>query len=119
MTTPSTGHSCALVDWGAGLVVVVAGGDYGGALKRVELLYLDDLNSGWQPGPELPLAATNGRMVRFKDSVVLIGGLGEVDGTKLYQLKSPAGPWMEMQQTLERPRGHNTFILIPDELTGC
>ena len=121
LNVASSDHSCAVVDFddGDGPLVVVAGGYNGAYLKRVEYLFLDDLRSGWKLGPDLPLAAAGAAMVQFRNSVILIGGTGEVDGTKLYRLNAQDGPWIEMEQVLERPTSFRPFILIPDELTGC
>jgi hypothetical protein len=115
LSAPSWLPSCGVVDWGevVGRVVVVFGGP-----KRVELLYLNDLNSGWQPGPDLPVEACCTDMVQYKDSVILVGGEGQI-GVNMYQLKSPEGPWIEMEQTLAVGASYQAFILIPDELTGC
>ena len=55
-------------------------------------------------------------MVGYKDSVVLVGSFGYVD---LYQLSSPDGPWIEMEQTLPRNKNGHIAILIPDKLTDC
>ena len=62
-------------------------------------------------------------------SVVLIGGGGEdltdttlpisFDGDQLFQLKSPEGPWVELQQKLKEKRSQHTSFLVPDELVKC
>ena len=118
--------SCALVEWKnpadgqLEAIVVVAGGfngkDY---LSSTELLYINDISKGWQPGPELPLTVHGSVMVEYNDSLVLIGGFGEVDGRHFYQLTSQDGPWIEMEQTLPIGKYYHLAFLIPDELTDC
>ena len=118
--------SCAVVEWKNPAdgqleqVVVVAGGNQEGfQLSTVELLYIDNITAGWQPGPELPLTVDNSVMVEYKDSVILVGGIGGVDGRHLYQLSSREGPWIEMEQTLPNRRDSHIGFLIPDELADC
>ena len=118
--------SCAMVEWKnpadgqLEAIVVVAGGfngkDY---LSSTELLYINDISKGWQPGPELPLTVHGSVMVEYNDSLVLIGGFGEVDGRHFYQLTSQDGPWIEMEQTLPIGKYYHLAFLIPDELTDC
>ena len=117
--------SCAIVEWKntadgqLGQVVVVAGGHNEFDLSSTELLYINDISSGWQPGPELPLAVEGSVMVEYKDRVILVGGRGGVDGRHLYQLSSRDGPWIEMEQTLPNRKYFHIAFLIPDELTDC
>ena len=117
--------SCATVNWinpadgQLGQVVVVAGGYRLGALSSVELLYINDIDSGWQAGPEMNKTAHNAVLVEYKNSLVLVGGLGTVDGKHLYQLSSPEGPWIEMEQTLPGTNIDHIAFLIPDEITDC
>jgi hypothetical protein len=119
-------------------VVVVAGGKgvvdgkgiSGVDLSSVELLYLnehDDFNNvEWVAGPALPKAANQARMVEYNNSVILIGGKGDVksgsevvNGFHLYQLSSTSGPWVEMRQRLKRNRFGHVSFLVPDELVNC
>ena len=100
-------------------VVVVAGGFNAGYLSSTELLYINNIAAGWQPGPELPLSAEGSVMVEYKNSVILVGGTGQADGRHLYQLSSRDGPWIEMEQTLPVRKTYHVAFLIPDELTDC
>ena len=117
--------SCATVHWKNSAygqlekVVVVAGGPDGYALSSFELLNINDISSGWQPGPDLALTVYGSILVGYKDSVVLVGGLNNGDGTHLYQLSSQGGPWIEMEQTLPIMKNFHLAFLIPDELTDC
>ena len=105
-------------------IVVAAGGfDNPRVLSSVELLYLDrnesSSKSEWQKGPELPKAVKESTMIEYDNSVILIGGKGEVDGFHLYQLFSPNGSWLEMKQTLKTNRSLHVAFLVPDELVNC
>ncbi len=100
-------------------VVVAAGGAGGGVLKSVELLFLEDINSGWVAGPSLPKEVSSATMVEFQDSVILVGGSGNVGGQNLYQLDSPTGTWTEMKQALKVERSLHVSFLVPDELVNC
>ena len=117
--------SCASVNWKNPAdgkleqVIVVAGGVSSFNISSVELLYIDDISLGWQPGPELPKSNAGSVLVEYKESVVLVGGFGEVDGKHLYQLSSQDGPWIEMEQTLPIAKTLHIAFLIPDELTDC
>jgi hypothetical protein len=100
-------------------VVVAAGGAGGGVLKSVELLFLEDINSGWVAGPELPKEVSSATMVEFQDGVILVGGSGNVGGQNLYQLASPTGAWTMMNQTMKEERSLHVAFLVPDELVNC
>jgi hypothetical protein len=67
-------------------VVVAAGGAGGPVLKSVELLFLEDINSGWVAGPELTKEVSSATMVEFQDGVISIGGSGNVGGQNLINL---------------------------------
>ena len=124
---PRVHHSCGIMNWKnleTGIpekVVVVAGGadQSSSRLNSVELLFLDDVLSGWTTGPNLPKTAEASTMVEFQDGVILIGGLGEVDGNHMYQLSSPTGTWTEMNQTLKQKRYWHVSFLVPDEMVSC
>ena len=124
------GHTCGILNWINSTtdqmqrVIVVAGGlnTNNTQLTSVELLYLSDyetFNSGWIVGPQLPFKVTYSRMVELKSSVVMVGGIGGVDGRHLYKLTSPTGPWTQMSQILKARRDLHVTFLIPDSLTNC
>ncbi len=93
-------------------VVVAASG----ALSTsVDLLFLDHDECVWVKGPDLPERSFIGKIVEYRNSVVLVGGF---EGLHLYQLNSPEGPWIKMDQSIQERRGHSAF-LIPDELAEC
>ncbi len=71
------------------------------------------------PGPNLPLAVIESAMNEFGNGVILIGGRGDTDGHKIYQLSSPNGTWMKMKQALKEKRSHAVSFLIPDEIVKC
>ena len=58
-------------------------------------------------------------MVEYQNSVILVGGEGGVKGQEMYQLSSPDGPWVEMQQTLKEGRTKHVAFLIPDQIVDC
>ncbi len=126
LNVPRCCSGCAVVKWlnpstnQRERVVVVAGGWNGTDRSDVvELLFIDDISTGWIAGPSLPLSANHPTLIEFQDSVVLIGGYGGVDGKHLYQLNSPTEKWIEMKQTLKERRSDSIAFLIPDELTDC
>ncbi len=101
------------------VVVATGGGHKGYFLESVELLYLnaDDSAMGeWIMGPEFPKPNFDTTMIEFKNSVILIAG---DDDSKLFQLSSPNGPWIEMRQKLKKRRTDHVSFLIPDELLNC
>ena len=120
--------SCSTVNWknpsngDSDKVVVIAGG-YNNRidLDSVELLYMNDISKGWQPGPKMPYAVYHAILVQYKESVVLVGGDGhyDVDRYRIYQLSSPDGTWIEMKQTLPIEVNKPIAFLIPDELIDC
>ena len=86
------------------------------------MLYINEHNIDnlkWIMGPELPKTASFGTVVEFQNSIILVGGKGEVDGRHMYQLSSPIGNWTEMKQTLKQPRRNYASFLVPDELVNC
>jgi len=125
LITPRTQHACGVMNWknpdtgSLEKVVVAAGGAGGPVLKSVELLFLEDINSGWVAGPDLPKEASSATMVEFQDGVILVGGSGNVGGQNLYQLTSPTGTWTEMKQALKVERSLHVSFLVPDELVNC
>ena len=65
-----------------------------------------------------------------RGSVVLVGGGGDdlanaaeapisFDGDALFQLKSPEGPWIELEQKLKEKRSQINAFLVPDDLVNC
>ena len=76
-----------------------------GLLSSVELLYLDQWETKkeeWIMGPNLHNSYGWTRMVEFEDTVILVGGsVNNVASSHLYQLSSPEGPWIKMNQTLK------------------
>jgi hypothetical protein len=105
-------------------VVVVAGGfNYvDGQLSSVELLRLNEDNSAkgeWVQGPKLPKAVFEATMIEFNNSLVMIGGTGNVDGHHMYQLTSLDDDWKEMKQTLKKLISNHVAFLVPDELVNC
>ena len=130
LAAPRYRHSCAFVTWNnptdgqSEQVVVVVGGhesyDHTTTLSSVELLFINNLAMGWQPGPELPLGIASPVLVEFKESVILVGGgASGVSFRHLYQLSSRDGPWVDMEQALPKARRDQLAFLIPDELTDC
>ena len=69
--------------------------------------------------PELPHSCGDATMIEYKNSLILIGGTGDVEGDALYQLYSPDGPWIKMKQTLKNKRYEHISFLVPDELVTC
>ena len=124
LSTPRSSFACATVNWKnpsggqSENVVVAAGGKNKGYIWTVELLYINNISRGWQPGPELPHEVSNSELVEYKDSVVLVGGYGNY-GRYLYQLSTPDGPWIKMEQTLPVTKHDHVAFLIPDELADC
>jgi hypothetical protein len=129
LNTARAGSSCGVLNWNnpetnqMEKVVVVAGGYFS---NSVELLFLDgNKNSGsWVSGPSLPKSAWLSTMIEFQNSVILVGGKeggsGDgVDGQHLYQLTSPNGTWVEMEQTLKKTMSAHVSFLVPDELVSC
>lgn len=125
LITPRDDLSCSTVNWKnpsngqVEKVVVVAGGFNGAVLSSVELLIINNIERGWQDGPELPHKVSESVLVEYKNSVVLVGGFGDDDGKHLYQLKSRVGPWIQMETILPVSKSDHLAILIPDELTDC
>ena len=130
LIVPRLLHSCGILSWLnpitdqiENVVVVAGGGDNSSVpLTSVELLHLEnfqDLDLYWEEGPSLPKTVLGATMVEFENSVILIGGEGEVDGFHLYQLNSPGGPWLEMKQTLKEARSRHVSFLVPDDLVNC
>ena len=118
--TGRNGPSCGLLNWkneetGKEEKVVVAAS--GASLTSVDLLFLDHDEGVWVKGPDVPELSFIGKIVEYRNSVVLVGGF---EGLHLYQLSSPAGPWLKMDQSVQERRasGHSAF-LIPDELADC
>ena len=129
LNQPRHFHSCGVMNWinpsteTEEKVVVVAGGQ---SPRKVELLYLNDLQTGWVFGPSLlgDLLISGSSMIEFQNSVILIGGDNEAnsedfDGKGLYQLSSPNGEWTKMRQNLKEKRMSHVAFLIPDELVDC
>jgi hypothetical protein len=86
------------------------------------MLFLNDQNIDnlkWVLGPQLPKTASYGTVLEFQNSIILVGGQGEIDGRHLYQLLSPNGTWTEMKQTLKESRQNHASFLVPDELVNC
>ena len=112
-------HACGIMNWmntTSGelekIVVVTAGL----GTSSVELLNLNEYESfdkGWVNGPEAPFDRGGSTMNELENSVVLVGG------HNLYQLSSPSGPWVEMNQTLKDERWGHVSFLVPDELVNC
>ena len=129
LNQPRHFQSCGVMNWinpnseaEEKIVVVAAGGDIDSPPMKVELLYLNDLQTGWVFGPSLlgDLLISDSRMIEFQNSVILIGGgYTHVDGKGLYQLSSPNGEWTKMRQTLREGRMSHVAFLIPDELVDC
>ena len=92
-------------------------------LSSVELLHLNNEQEwdklSWIMGPSLPKAAGFATVVEFQNSIILVGGKGEVDKRHLYQLTSPNGTWIEMKQTLKEERWYHASFLVPDEFVNC
>ena len=124
---PRMFHACAVLNWKnessqkLERTVLVAGGYYGAALTSVELLHLTslDANLTWVWGSDLPKGSQFSAMVEYQNSVILVGGEGGIDGQEMYQLSSPDGPWVEMQQTLKEGRTKHVAFLIPDQIVDC
>jgi len=122
------GHGCGIIDWFNPVtnqlekVVFAVGGHNDEYLDTVEMLFLNDQNIEnlkWVLGPKLPKTASHGTVVEFNNSIVLVGGKGEVDGRHLYKLSSPNGTWTEMKQTLNESRYYHASFFVPDELVDC
>ena len=128
LNRPRRFFSCTTVNWKSPSdgqqekVVVVVGGimdDYTVHQSSIELLFINNLSGGWQFGPELSEGVFDSVLIEYKDSVVLVGGDGGVDGKHLYQLSSPDGQWIEMEQTLPIQNKKHIAFLIPDDITDC
>jgi hypothetical protein len=124
------GHGCGTIDWlntssnqVEKVVFAVGGKTFNDTyLNVVEMLYLNEQNIDnlkWIIGPQLPKTASFGTVVEFQNSIILVGGTGQVDGKHLYQLTSPNGTWTEMKQTLKERRYYHASFLVPDELVNC
>jgi len=119
------GLGCGILDWlnpssNQLEKVVFAVGGYG--LNSVEMLFLNDLNIHnlkWVLGPQLPKTAGFGTVLEFQNSIILVGGEGEVDRKHMYKLSSPNGHWTEMKQILKEKRSRHASFLVPDELVNC
>ncbi len=126
---PRQFHSCGVMNWinpetgtEEKIVVVVGGNDEGSDRKGVELLYLNDLQTGWVFGPSVlgTRRIYESRMIEFQNSVILIGGgYEDIDGTHLYQLSSPTGQWKLLRPRLKEGRMSHVAFLVPDELVDC
>ena len=117
--TGRNGPSCGLLNWkneetGNEEKVVVAAS--GASMRSVQLLFLEDYEAGWVEGPDLPMYSFIGQMVEYQNSVIVIGG---DDDLYLYQLSSPEGPWIKMNQKVQNERNGHSAFLIPDELAEC
>jgi len=133
LNIPRHGLGCGIIEWlnpsnnQLEKVVVVVGGENRREesifLSSVELLHLNneqELNKlSWIMGPSLPKSAGFATVVEYQNSIILIGGEGEVDGRHLYQLSSPNGTWIEMKQTLKENRKYHASFLVPDEFVNC
>ena len=133
ITKPRSRHACGAMDWlnpdtnVTKKYVVVAGGNDRQALftNSVEILIFDDYlvnKLGWQPGPNLPRALSRGRMAEYNNSVFHLGGWEEGrkgNGTYIYKLSNPGGPWVLMAQKLKVLRDTFVTFLIPDEFAYC
>jgi len=128
---PREGLGCGIIEWlnpstnHLEQVVVAAGGM---ELPRnmsslVELLFLNEFstgNFGWAMGPSLPTPVSYATAVEFQNSIILIGGMDEINnGNNTYRLSSPNGSWVQMKQTLKELRCGHTAFLVPDELVNC
>jgi len=87
-------------------------------LLSVELLYLNDdgINEEeWMMGPELPQSLFLAKMIEYDNSVIIM------DNKDLYQLSSPAGPWVKMKQRVKERKDFDKPItfLVPDEIVNC
>ena len=108
LETPRFYSSCAKVNFKnpfndqTEMAVVVAGGQNSTSayLSSTEILYLNNPSMGWQSGPDLPGSVSGAVLVEFGSSVVLVGSIAHGDGRNLYQLSSPEGPWIKMEQRL-------------------
>ena len=123
-------HSCGLANWKnpntgqVDRVVVVAGGNsLSLSLSSVELLYLNECetsDSGWVTGPSLPSKTSYAEMVSFRNTLVMIGGSDDrEESNRFYQLSSPEGPWVSMNQTMKEERALHVAFFVPDELVNC
>lgn len=122
-------HACGVLHWynpntdQNEKVIVVAGGNNNAEyMSSTELLFLNEFETsqqGWVMGPNLPNIALSSTMTEYKNSVILVGGDYGVDGQHLYQLSSPTGTWLEMNQTLKKSRYEHVSFLVPDEIVNC
>ena len=93
-----------------------------GLLTSVELLFLNDFEShnyGWTPGPELSTGIRSSTLVEYQNGLILVGGKNTGADNHFYQLSSPRGPWITMEQTLIQERYLQTAFLIPDKIANC
>ena len=108
--------SCAVFDWHnptknlSEKVVIVSANPF-----VVWRLYLDDLSSGWQMGPDVPDGALFSALVNYRDRILLVGGIEPT----LYQLTSPTGPFFKTELKLKNSWLYAKAALIPDEVTVC
>ena len=73
-------------------------------------------------GPALPRFLSSSAIVELQDSVVLVGGVDrllEEKNENFYQLTSPLGTWMEMQQKLKDEYPMVVALMVPDEAVEC
>ena len=84
---------------------------------------MNDMKRGWFPGPYLPKPLLAHSMVSSKNSVVILGGLDNVDGVSkdLFELSclETGCQWREMEQKLKVGRSHMVALMVPDDLTNC
>jgi hypothetical protein len=77
---------------------------------------------GWSPGPDLPLALSEGQLITDPETggVLMIGGLNNdnVRVDTLYSLTSITGPW-ELIGRLDVPRSLHWSFFVPDDQLPC
>ena len=88
MRAERSSHGCAQMALGDKTIIWVTGGwDGSRSIQFTE--YLEDLNQGWQSGPDLPYPLSSHRMVALEDfkSIYITGGDGRQNNGEILQLQ--------------------------------
>ena len=125
-------HSCGLHRKDSGLhiknKVIVAGGynryDDNLDLNSTEIFDLDNPESGWKLGPNLPIKMFHASMANLNGHLILVGGFTLTGSTSIIGFRDELyeyteGGWVQLDQKLQVGRSHHATIFIPDDLLNC
>ena len=98
--------------------LVVTGTPY---VSTTEILDLDTLQ--WTDGPGLPFPWAYTASVPYKNTFLVIGGLGTHSGTvystDIYEFDPVNMNWITRSETLTQGRHSHAAFLVPDDVVNC